>query len=52
MLIRIAMFNLLQIFADVSLRGQLVVYDNVNNLIGWMRSDCVKPQTLTSLPFP
>uniref|UniRef100_A0A161ZS97 Peptidase A1 domain-containing protein n=1 Tax=Daucus carota subsp. sativus TaxID=79200 RepID=A0A161ZS97_DAUCS len=40
------------VLGDVSLRGQLVVYDNVNNLIGWMRSDCVKPQTSTSLPFP
>lgn len=46
-----AMANLLHTFADVSLRGQLVVYDNVNNLIGWMQSDCLKPGTSTTLPF-
>lgn len=36
--------------ADVSLRGQLIVYDNVNHLIGWMPSDCVKPQSLDLPP--
>lgn len=39
------------VLGDVSLRGQLVVYDNVNNLIGWMQSDCLKPGTSTTLPF-
>lgn len=31
------------ILGDISLRGQLVVYDNVNQKIGWRQSDCVKP---------
>ncbi|KAL8111093.1 aspartyl protease APCB1 [Apium graveolens] len=39
------------VLGDVSLRGQLVVYDNVNNLIGWMQSDCLKPGTSTTMPF-
>lgn len=39
------------VLGDVSLRGQLVVYDNVNNLIGWMQSDCLKPGTSTTPPF-
>ncbi|KAL5722169.1 hypothetical protein ACHQM5_005720 [Ranunculus cassubicifolius] len=39
------------ILGDVSLRGQLVAYDNVNKRIGWMKSDCVMPQRYNSLPF-
>ncbi|XP_010265186.1 PREDICTED: aspartyl protease APCB1 isoform X2 [Nelumbo nucifera] len=39
------------ILGDISLRGQLVVYDNVNERIGWVRSDCIKPQKLESFPF-
>ena len=39
------------IFADISLRGKLVVYDNVNQKIGWAQSACVKPQKIKSLPF-
>lgn len=31
------------ILGDISLRGQLVVYDNVNQKIGWTQSDCEKP---------
>lgn len=31
------------ILGDVSLRGSLFVYDNVNKKIGWIRSDCAKP---------
>ncbi|KAL5544756.1 hypothetical protein UlMin_008540 [Ulmus minor] len=31
------------ILGDLSLRGHLVVYDNVNQKIGWTNSDCVKP---------
>ncbi|KAI9175106.1 hypothetical protein LWI28_027354 [Acer negundo] len=39
------------ILGDISLRGQLVVYDNVNNKIGWAKSDCVKSKRFNSLPF-
>nr|CAD1826683.1 unnamed protein product [Ananas comosus var. bracteatus] len=39
------------IIGDVSLRGKLVVYDNVQNKIGWARSDCAKPQKTSSFPF-
>ncbi|KAL6994873.1 hypothetical protein U1Q18_005010 [Sarracenia purpurea var. burkii] len=39
------------ILGDISLRGQLVVYDNVNQKIGWAQSDCVKPPNFKSLPF-
>ncbi|KAJ1384319.1 Xylanase inhibitor, C-terminal, partial [Sesbania bispinosa] len=31
------------ILGDVSLRGHLVVYDNVNQRIGWERADCGMP---------
>ncbi|CAK7349750.1 unnamed protein product [Dovyalis caffra] len=37
------------ILGDISLRGQLVVYDNVNKKIGWTPSDCAKPKRLDSL---
>ncbi|XP_050203427.1 aspartyl protease APCB1 [Mercurialis annua] len=39
------------ILGDISMRGQLVIYDNVNKKIGWTSSDCVKPNSLDSLPF-
>ncbi|XP_059640684.1 aspartyl protease APCB1 [Cornus florida] len=39
------------ILGDISLRGQLIVYDNVNHKIGWVHSDCVMPQRFESLPF-
>ncbi|KAG8654318.1 hypothetical protein MANES_05G138500v8 [Manihot esculenta] len=39
------------ILGDISLRGQLVIYDNENKKIGWMPSNCVKPTTFQSLPF-
>ncbi|PSR89214.1 Aspartyl protease [Actinidia chinensis var. chinensis] len=39
------------ILGDISLRGQLLVYDNVNQEIGWAKSDCVKPLSIKSLPF-
>lgn len=39
------------ILGDISLRGKLVVYDNVNQKIGWAQSACVKPQKIKSLPF-
>ncbi|CAI0449596.1 unnamed protein product [Linum tenue] len=32
------------ILGDISMRGQLVVYDNEKNRIGWMHSDCAKPK--------
>ncbi|XP_055831799.1 aspartyl protease APCB1 [Solanum dulcamara] len=39
------------ILGDISLRGQLFVYDNVNQKIGWIRSNCERPEKLPSLPF-
>ncbi|XP_037491663.1 aspartyl protease APCB1 [Jatropha curcas] len=39
------------ILGDISLRGQLVIYDNVNKKIGWAPSDCMKPTRFKSLPF-
>ncbi|KAF8399143.1 hypothetical protein HHK36_015008 [Tetracentron sinense] len=36
---------------DISLRGQLVVYDNVNQKIGWAQSNCVKPRKFKSSHF-
>ncbi|KAI3407886.1 Peptidase A1 domain-containing protein [Psidium guajava] len=39
------------ILGDISLRGKLVVYDNVNQRIGWTQSDCVKPERYESRPF-
>lgn len=30
------------IIGDISMQGNLVVYDNENNRIGWMKSDCRK----------
>ncbi|OIT02857.1 PREDICTED: aspartyl protease APCB1 [Nicotiana attenuata] len=39
------------LLGDISLRGQLFVYDNVNEKIGWIRSNCERPQKLLSLPF-
>ncbi|KAH6827902.1 hypothetical protein C2S53_014938 [Perilla frutescens var. hirtella] len=32
------------ILGGISLRGLLFVYDNVNEKIGWVRSDCARPQ--------
>ncbi|KAG2664505.1 hypothetical protein I3843_16G081200 [Carya illinoinensis] len=39
------------ILGDVSLRGQLVIYDNVNQKIGWAPSDCLRSQRFKPLPF-
>ncbi|GMJ14909.1 hypothetical protein like AT1G49050 [Hibiscus trionum] len=39
------------ILGDISLRGQLVVYDNEKQRIGWTESDCGKPTRLKTLPF-
>ncbi|XP_022736978.1 aspartyl protease APCB1-like [Durio zibethinus] len=39
------------ILGDISLRGQLVVYDNGKLKIGWTQSDCAKPTRFKSLPF-
>ncbi|KAL2630064.1 hypothetical protein R1flu_014750 [Riccia fluitans] len=33
----------INIIGDISLRGHLIVYDNVENRVGWMPSDCRKP---------
>lgn len=32
------------ILGDVSLRGKLIIYDNIKQKIGWTSSGCVKPQ--------
>ncbi|KAI3884574.1 hypothetical protein MKX03_028456 [Papaver bracteatum] len=37
------------LLGDISLHGQLIVYDNVNHKIGWVQSDCVNPQSSKSL---
>lgn len=34
------------ILGDISLRGQLFVFDNENQKIGWIKSDCIKPRRL------
>ncbi|OMP10685.1 Peptidase A1 [Corchorus olitorius] len=39
------------ILGDISLRGQLVVFDNEKLKIGWTQSDCAKPRRFNSLPF-
>ncbi|KAL3512264.1 hypothetical protein ACH5RR_024981 [Cinchona calisaya] len=39
------------ILGDISLRGQLFVYDNVNQKIGWIKSDCSRPKRYERLPF-
>ncbi|KAJ3694801.1 hypothetical protein LUZ60_000178 [Juncus effusus] len=39
------------ILGDVSLRGKLVIYDNEKSKIGWVESDCVKPQKIKEFPF-
>ncbi|XP_031492729.1 aspartyl protease APCB1 [Nymphaea colorata] len=39
------------ILGDISLRGKLVVYDNVKKRIGWVDSDCSKPPKFKSFPF-
>jgi len=31
---------LIMIFADISFRGYMVVYDNAKQKIGWKRADC------------
>lgn len=33
------------ILGDISMRGHLFVYDNVNEKIGWVRSECAMPQS-------
>ncbi|XP_015883011.3 aspartyl protease APCB1 [Ziziphus jujuba] len=38
------------ILGDISLRGHMVVYDNVNQKIGWAKSDCVNPIRFKSPP--
>ncbi|XP_010500446.1 PREDICTED: aspartyl protease APCB1 [Camelina sativa] len=32
------------ILGDISMRGHLIVYDNLKQRIGWMKSDCVRPR--------
>ncbi|WOL08830.1 hypothetical protein Cni_G17583 [Canna indica] len=39
------------ILGDISLRGKLVVYDNVQQKIGWTQSECPKPKKSTGFPF-
>ncbi|XP_010549131.1 PREDICTED: aspartyl protease APCB1 [Tarenaya hassleriana] len=39
------------VLGDISLRGQLMVYDNEKRRIGWKRSDCVRPHEFSPFPF-
>ncbi|XP_052158525.1 aspartyl protease APCB1-like [Oryza glaberrima] len=39
------------VIGDVSLRGKLVVYNNDEKQIGWVQSDCSKPQKQSGFPF-
>ncbi|WVZ81616.1 hypothetical protein U9M48_028971 [Paspalum notatum var. saurae] len=39
------------IVGDVSLRGKLIVYDNDENQIGWIDSDCTNPRKQSRIPF-
>ncbi|XP_058078722.1 aspartyl protease APCB1 [Magnolia sinica] len=41
----------MNILGDISLGGQLVVYDNVKRKIGWVQSDCIKPRNFKSFSF-
>ncbi|RWR79591.1 aspartyl protease APCB1 isoform X2 [Cinnamomum micranthum f. kanehirae] len=41
----------INIIGDISMRGQLIVYDNVNQKIGWIESDCMKPWSSKSFSF-
>ncbi|KAK7855932.1 aspartyl protease apcb1 [Quercus suber] len=36
--------------ADISLRGKLVIYDNVKHKIGWQPSDCIRSRKSKSFP--
>ncbi|KAL8211464.1 hypothetical protein R6Q57_005901 [Mikania cordata] len=36
------------ILGDISMRGNLVVYDNVRQKIGWMKSECIAPKQSNS----
>jgi hypothetical protein len=40
----------LVILSDISMRGYLVVYDNVRDRIGWIRRNCHIRPTKTSSP--
>jgi hypothetical protein len=37
-------------FADVSLRGKLVAYDNDKNEVGWVDFDCTNPRKRSRIP--
>ncbi|KAK8959848.1 Aspartic proteinase Asp1 [Platanthera guangdongensis] len=39
------------ILGDISLRGKMIVYDNVRQKVGWTRSDCTNPQKPRDFPF-
>ncbi|KAH7444634.1 hypothetical protein KP509_02G086000 [Ceratopteris richardii] len=41
----------LNIIGDISMRGNLVIYDNENSRIGWMKMDCRKLPT-AAVPSP
>ncbi|GAB4842770.1 hypothetical protein Ancab_012745 [Ancistrocladus abbreviatus] len=38
------------VLGDISMRGHLVVYDNVNGKIGWAQSDCRTPRINKRVP--
>ncbi|KAL6838599.1 hypothetical protein ACP4OV_031556 [Aristida adscensionis] len=39
------------VLGDVSLRGKLVAYDNDENQIGWVQSDCTNPRKQSGFPL-
>ncbi|WOK91920.1 hypothetical protein Cni_G00611 [Canna indica] len=39
------------ILGDISLRGKLVVYDNMEQTIGWTNSQCTEPKKPAGFPF-
>ncbi|TKW20898.1 hypothetical protein SEVIR_4G198100v4 [Setaria viridis] len=39
------------IVGDVSLRGKLIAYDNDENQLGWIDSDCTDPSEQSRIPF-
>ncbi|KAG9131303.1 hypothetical protein Leryth_006127 [Lithospermum erythrorhizon] len=38
------------IVGDISMRGQMFVYDNENKRIGWIKSECTRPRRFDKFP--
>ena len=41
----------LRFLTDAFLRGKLIAYDNDENQIGWIDSDCTDPSKQSRIPF-